>query len=91
MISLMKRSAATIRSIVRRFVVVVALSACSLLPVSAARAEDEKGPTEARLENYPTKVTLEESSSALTWVIFLVLAGLTVGVMFKNANRTHLD
>lgn len=79
-------------SLVRRFAIIIALSTCYLMPVSAARAADEeKGPTEARLENYPSKVTLEESGTALTWITFLVLAGLTVGVMFKNANRSHLD
>jgi hypothetical protein len=75
----------------RRFAVILALSACYLMPISTARADEEKGPTEARLENYPNKVTLEDSGTALTWVTFLVLAGLTIGVMFKNANRSHLD
>jgi hypothetical protein len=77
---------------IRRLALLIALSASLLMPVSAARAADEdKGPTEARLENYPSKVTLEDSSTATSWLLFIVLAGLTVLVMFKNANRTHLD
>ena len=77
---------------IRRFAIIVALSACYWMPLPAAQAaDDEKGPTEARLENYPNKVTLEDSGVALTWIIFLVLTALTVGVMFKNANRSHLD
>ena len=76
----------------RRFAVVLALTVAYLMPLPVAYAQDdEKGPTEARLENYPSKVTLEDSGTALTWVIFLVLTGLTILVMFKNANRSHLD
>jgi hypothetical protein len=76
----------------RKLAVVIALSAAYVMPLPAAYAQDdEKGPTEARLENYPSKVTLEESGTATSWVVFLILSGLTILVMFKNANRTHLD
>jgi hypothetical protein len=76
----------------RRFVVVLALLSAFLMPVSTTYAQDdEKPPTEARLENYPSKVTLDGGGAATSWILFIVLTGLTVLVMFKNANRTHLD
>lgn len=75
----------------RRLAIVFALSIIYIMPLSARAAEEEKGPLDARLENYPQKVTLEEGGTALTWIILLVLTALCVGVMFKNANRSHLD
>jgi cytochrome c-type biogenesis protein CcmH/NrfF len=46
---------------------------------------------DARLEGYGTNVTLENSSTALMWLLLVVLGAICVGVMFKNAKRTHLD
>ena len=66
------------------------MGATWLCPVSAS-AQEEKQPYDARLENYKGNVTLDTGSTALTWFLFIVLAGLCVGVMFKNANRSHLD
>ncbi|CAN5415409.1 hypothetical protein BH09PLA1_BH09PLA1_19880 [soil metagenome] len=86
------KPAATIRSSVfRRLAIAFALAVVYITPVPALAADEEKGPLDARLENYPTKVTLEESGSALSWILFLVLTALCVGVMFKSANRSHLD
>ena len=79
-------------SVLRRVAIVFAMSILYIMPLSArASNEEEKYPIDARLENYPQKVTLEESGTALSWVIFIVLTALCVGVMFKNANRSHLD
>jgi hypothetical protein len=54
-------------------------------------AQEEDKIYDARLEGYGTNVTLENSSTALMWLLLFVLAALCVGVMFKNAKRTHLD
>ena len=68
------------------------MSVLFLNPLTArASNEEEKFPIDARLENYPQKVTLEESGTAFSWIIFIVLTALCVGVMFKSANRSHLD
>jgi hypothetical protein len=75
----------------RRLVVVLAVGVIHLMPIPALAQQDEKEPLDARLENYPSKVTLDESGTALTWVLFLILTALCVGVMFKNPNRSHLD
>jgi cytochrome oxidase assembly protein ShyY1 len=61
---------------------------------SAARAsssEEEKEPYDARLENYGNNMTLEQTGTALTWFVFGFMAIMVIGVMFKNANRSHLD
>jgi hypothetical protein len=60
-------------------------------PLIAAAAEGEKEVYDARLEGYPQNVTLQGGSTALSWLLLIVLAALCVGVLFKNANRSHLD
>ena len=60
-------------------------------PLSALAQESEREILDARLEGYPVNVTLEGGSTALTWVLFIVLAVLALGGLFKNAKRTHLD
>jgi len=36
-------------------------------------------------------VTLDTGGTALSWLLLILLAALCVGVVFKNANRSHLD
>lgn len=57
--------------------------------ISFAQELDEKG--DARLEGYQVKARLADSGTALTWLLLLFLAALAVGVLFKDAKRTHLD
>jgi len=63
----------------------------AIVSPGAALAQDEEKIYDARLEGYPGNVTLESRSTALMWLLLVVLAALCVGVMFKNARRTHLD
>lgn len=65
---------------------VVMVLACPL----SALAQDEREYFDARLEGYQENVALD-SSTALTWVVFILLAVVALGGMFKNAKRTHLD
>ncbi len=60
-------------------------------PVIVIAQEEESKIYDARLEGYGGTVTLQNSSTALMWLLLVVLAALCVGVMFKNAKRTHLD
>ena len=61
-------------------------------PLSAlAQDEAERTILDARLEGYKSNVTLEGGSSALTWILFIVLTLLALGGLFKDAKRTHLD
>lgn len=62
----------------------------SPLAVLAQDAE-EREPIDARLEGYASNVTLDSGSSAFTWILFIILAVLALGGLFKDAKRTHLD
>ena len=57
----------------------------------AARNEPEREPVDARLEGYPTNVTLEGGSTAMTWILLIVCGALIFGGLFKDAKRSHLD
>ena len=56
-----------------------------------ALAQEESKMYDARLEGYARGVTLEGGSTALLWLLLIVLCAIVVGVMMKNANRSHLD
>ena len=58
-------------------------------PVGAL-AQDEKR-IEARVQNYAKPVGVEDSTTALTWLLFILLAAICLSVLLMNAKRTHLD
>ena len=66
------------------------LSAVVLAPTSA-RAQEEEVKVDARLEGYQGTVSVENQSTALIWLLFVFLSMIAVGVLFKDAKRTHLD
>ena len=57
----------------------------------ATMAQDEDKTYDARLEGHDPSATLEKSGTALTYILLSGLGILCVGVMFRNAKRTHLD
>jgi len=79
------------------------LALVTLLAVvaSPARGDEEEigDKPDARLMGYTavpgsksgTAVLETSASTALTYIMFFMLAGLCVGVMFKNPKRSHLD
>lgn len=73
------------------------LSAVFAMALSPALAMAQSSLTEnskvydGRLEGYSHSVTLDGGSTALTWLLLIVLAALILGVLFKSSNRTHLD
>jgi hypothetical protein len=71
--------------------VFVAVVGLLISPTSVLAQDAEDKVYDARLEGYGTNLTLEKSSTALMWLLLFVLAAMCVGVMFKNAKRTHLD
>jgi hypothetical protein len=63
-----------------------------LVMVPQVRAQDEDSKVyDARLEGYDGNVTLDGSSTALLWLLLVILSAVVVGVMFMDAKRTHLD
>jgi hypothetical protein len=67
-------------------------AAAAVLPASAALAQEEAPKNDARLEGYEARVQVESGdSTALMWLLLVFLAMVAMGVMFKNAKRTHLD
>jgi len=70
---------------------VLIVAAAALMP-AAALAQEESPKNDARLEGYEARVQVESGdSTALTWLLLVFLAMVAMGVMFKNAKRTHLD
>lgn len=60
--------------------------------VLARSSEDEDTvKLEARLEGYAQTVRMQNSSTALTWLMIGFLSAIAIAVLFKNAKRTHLD
>jgi len=84
-------------SLARRFrrwgaVAVLALAPLLAPATSMARTEEpEPDMYDARLEGYPGSVTLPLSSTGLTWFLFIILAVVAAGGLFKDAKRSHLD
>jgi hypothetical protein len=68
----------------------IALAALAAMP-SAALAQDDEKKESAWLQGYGKGVKLEDASNTANWLMFILIAGVGVGVMFKNAKRTHLD
>jgi hypothetical protein len=67
---------------------VMTLVLCTPLKVLA----DEAPPVyDARLEGYKVNVQLDSGSTALTWLLLIALGVLCLGVLFKDAKRSHLD
>jgi hypothetical protein len=60
-----------------------------LLPL-VALAEDEVT-TNARFEGYARSVKTDSSSPAPSWMLLILLAGICIAVLFKDAKRTHMD
>ena len=63
------------------------------LPLVALAQDQPKtiAPYDGRLEGYGKQVTLDTGSTALTWMLLIFLGLICLGVLFKNARRSHLD
>lgn len=66
------------------------IAGCLLCP-AVVRAQDEGVEYDARLDGYESKVRVDSDNTALTWILLVALAAVAMGVMFKNAKRSHLD
>ena len=71
--------------------VLYGVAALVLWPMTVL-AQDEEEVIDARLEGYSdTAVKLESGSTAMTYLLLLVLVVVGLAALFKNAKRTHLD
>ena len=61
-----------------------------VLTSSAQAADDDENPRNARLEGYQEPVNVG-GGQAGSYVVLGFLGVLTCGILFKNANRSHLD
>ena len=59
--------------------------------VLARQETPERETLDARLEGYPTNVTIDSHSTGMIWVLLVVLGVLVFAGLFKDARRTHLD
>ncbi len=57
----------------------------------ARQQEDDKEIFDARYESYPVEVNVKSPGSAGAYFLLALLGVLSVGVMFKDARRSHLD
>jgi Ser/Thr protein kinase RdoA (MazF antagonist) len=72
---------------------VVALAIATLLASAGnvlAQKKEDQTTSDARLEGYG-KVVAVDGSTATMWMLLIVLTLMTLGVLLKNANRSHLD
>jgi hypothetical protein len=70
----------------------IALLSLTAAPLSA-RADDTNAPKDydGRLDDFGREVTLDSGGTALSYFLFAGLGVIAIGVLFKNARRTHLD
>lgn len=80
----------SLRVWVLALLVLGALMSAPAVRAASSSSEDEVLP-DGRLEGYKDPVALKEGGTAATVLFMLVLLGVTFGVMFINAKRSHLD
>ncbi len=82
------RTGPTLRRPLHTMILLIVMLTLSLPTLVMAQDEEARG--DARLENYSQNVSIE-GSTALSWILLMFLGVIGLGVMFKNAQRTHLD
>lgn len=76
----------------RRFLAILLFLLSTVAAPQSAPAQDKDIEHDGRLEGYQgAEVKIANDSTALIWILFIFLGGLSLGVLFKDAKRTHLD
>ncbi len=78
----------------RRWLAGLAMSAAAVSaasPNAARAAEEEVEHYDARVQGYSPDVESKSSSVGMIWVLAILLGGATIGVMFIDSKRSHLD
>ena len=71
-------------------VIAMALATLVVSAGNVMAADQSTTEVDARLEGYGRPVT-NEGSTATMWMLLIVLSIITLGVLFKDAKRSHLD
>ncbi len=71
-------------------ILTIALLVMGAGPISAF-ADDNSKSYDGRLDDYNRNVTLDSNGSAFSYVVWGLLGLLGLGVLFKDAKRSHLD
>jgi len=74
----------------RKLLTTILLAGLAFAPAAYAQDEEEVK-RDARLEGYSSQVALNNASNASVWFLLMACGVITVGVMFINSKRTHLD
>ena len=82
---------ASLRSSIQHRTVALTMLAIALLSPVIAFAADEVVNPDARLEGYKENVFLNEGGVGGPIIFLILLIAITMGVMFINAKRSHLD
>ena len=81
----------------RRWIISLATAAMVLAMSPIMAMAQQQQPTDpskiydGRLEGFGRPMTLDAGGSALIWMLFVGLGVIGLGVLFKNAQRSHLD
>jgi hypothetical protein len=75
----------------KRKLLVLAIVLLTMGAAPLAMADDNAKSYDGRLDDYNRNVTLDNSGAGLTYFLWAVLGVVAVGVMFKDAKRSHLD
>jgi len=70
--------------------ILIATFAALALPVSA-QPRQEALPPDARFVGYPERLWIDPPSKAGSWFLLAGLGLVSLGPLFLNAYRTHLD
>ena len=63
----------------------------AFLTTPALALADDAGPVDARTEGFRQGLMASPGSTALTWLLFVGIGVVAIGVMFMSAKRSHLD
>jgi len=70
--------------------IAIPLLMLGVTPMSAS-ADDNAKSFDGRLDDYGKNVTLDSGGTAFSYAIWGVLGLVGLGVLFKDAKRSHLD
>ena len=74
----------------KKLLTAMLLTGLAFAPAASAQDEEEIK-MDARLEGYASQVFMNKASNASVWFLLLACGVITIGVMFMNSKRSHLD